>query len=102
MLDVISTSSPASAGNNNDGPFREPGRVSPVAHDDGYTANKTSMSVTPDEVDALRRELEQLRAMQTELMQLLKLNRPDRIVHDIRNLLQERIFLEAATRRSQS
>lgn len=51
------------------------------------------------EGERLRGELDRLRAQQQELMQLLGTTRPDRLVHDIRNLLQERMFLEAACKR---
>jgi hypothetical protein len=51
------------------------------------------------ETDKLRLELDRLQAQQRELMQLLGTSRPDRIVHDVRNLLQERMFLEAACKK---
>ena len=47
----------------------------------------------------MRAELDRLQAQQQELMKLLGTARPDRIVHDVRNLLQERMFLEAACKR---
>lgn len=64
------------------------------------------MSVNAAEVQAvseiaeLRKELERLRAQQREIMQLLGTKMPERVIHDLRNLLQERIFLEAAARPS--
>ena len=51
-----------------------------------------------EEFHRLRAELDRLLAQQRELMELLGTTRPDRILHDVRNLLQERIFLEAACR----
>jgi len=60
-------------------------------------------AVTPDrlssqdeELRSLRQEVERCHAVERELMQLLGCSRADRIVHDLRNLLQERIFLLAA------
>ena len=51
-----------------------------------------------EDVERLRAELERLQKQQRELMELLGTTRPDKILHDVRNLLQERIFLEAACR----
>jgi len=51
------------------------------------------------ELERMRAELDKLQAQQQELMKLLGTTRPDRIVHDVRNLLQERMFLEAACKR---
>ena len=56
---------------------------------------------SPDDVARLRAELDRLLAQQRELMELLGTKRPDKILHDVRNLLQERIFLEAACRQSE-
>lgn len=56
--------------------------------------------LTPEDMKLLA-ELDHLRAQQRELMLLLGTTRPDRILHDVRNLLQERIFLEAACRQSE-
>jgi hypothetical protein len=49
-----------------------------------------------DEVAKLQAELDQMREMQSEMMRLLGTKQPNRILHDLRNLLQERIFLMAA------
>lgn len=51
------------------------------------------------ELESLRADLKRLRDQQQELMQLLGTQRPDKLVHDLRNLLQERMFLEAACKR---
>ncbi len=51
-----------------------------------------------EELQMLREEAARWRAVEAELMQLLGTSRPDRIIHDVRNLLQERIFLIAACR----
>ena len=54
-----------------------------------------------EDVGRLQAELDRLLAQQRELMELLGTKRPDKILHDVRNLLQERIFLEAACRQSE-
>src|SRR6476620_5913714 len=51
------------------------------------------------ELDTLRADLKRLLDQQQELMQLLGTKRPDKLGHDVRNLLQERMFLEAACKR---
>ena len=51
------------------------------------------------EVERLRRDLDKLLRQQAELMQLVGTTRADRLVHDIRNVLQERMLLEAACKR---
>jgi hypothetical protein len=61
---------------------------------DGAAAPSFSM-----ELDALRADLKRLLDQQQELMQLLGTKRPEKLVHDVRNLLQERMFLEAACKR---
>ncbi|HEX8911416.1 MAG TPA: hypothetical protein VF796_03580 [Humisphaera sp.] len=72
------------------------------------SATRVAVPAEPTEADqpldyeSLRRELEQHRAVQRELMRLLGTTRPDRVLHDVRNLLQERIFLEAAAKRAES
>ena len=48
------------------------------------------------ELQSLRDEVDRCHAVERELMGLLGTTRADRIVHDVRNLLQERIFLLAA------
>lgn len=64
----------------------------------GTTTVATDDRREDDELRALRAEVARFRAMEAELMQLLGTKRADRLVHDIRNLLQERIFLLAACR----
>jgi hypothetical protein len=56
------------------------------------------------EVNELRAELEQLRAernrladIQRRIMELLKVQTPERLLHDIRNVLNERELLRALT-----
>ena len=51
------------------------------------------------EIQSLRADLNRLLDQQKELMQLLGTKRADKLVHDVRNLLQERMFLEAACKR---
>jgi hypothetical protein len=51
------------------------------------------------ELEHLRSDLKRLLDQQQELMQLLGTKRPDKLIHDVRNLLQERMFLEAACKR---
>ena len=51
------------------------------------------------EIERLRRDLDKLLRQQAELMQLVGTTRADRLVHDIRNVLQERMLLEAACKR---
>lgn len=53
-----------------------------------------------EELQTLRADAARWRAVEAELMQLLGTSRPDKIIHDVRNLLQERIFLLAACRDS--
>lgn len=53
-----------------------------------------------DELAHLRVEVEQLKEQQRELMQLIGAKRADRLIHDVRNLLQEMVFLEAANKRA--
>jgi hypothetical protein len=65
-------------------------------------AAEPSGAEQPLDYDSVCRELEQLRSVQRELMRLLGTTRPDRVLHDVRNLLQERIFLEAAVKRAES
>ena len=55
-----------------------------------------------EDVERLRAELDRLLAQQRELMELLGTTRPDKILHDVRNLLQERIFLEAACKQMET
>lgn len=54
-----------------------------------------------EELQQLQAKLERLLSQQRELMKLLGTTREDRIVHDVRNLLQERIFLLAACKASE-
>jgi hypothetical protein len=53
----------------------------------------------PADLDRLRAQVDQLQRQQRELMELLGTSRPERLAHDLRNLLQERVFLEAAVKR---
>ncbi|QOV91027.1 hypothetical protein [Humisphaera borealis] len=65
------------------------------------TASSSDESSKDEELRSLRVEVARCHALEAELMQLLGTKRVDRIVHDIRNLLQERIFLLAACRDSE-
>jgi hypothetical protein len=65
----------------------------------GLSGPRTAADVAgPEDVAGLRAELDRLLKQQRELMELLGTTRADRLLHDVRNLLQERIFLEAACR----
>jgi uncharacterized small protein (DUF1192 family) len=44
---------------------------------------------TESEVAKLRAEIERLRAKQAEVMELLGCKNPDKLVHDLRNILNE-------------
>ena len=73
-----------------------------AAHGDGIVGFGATLVPNVDsssELERMRAELDRLNAQQQELMKLLGTTRPDRIVHDVRNLLQERMFLEAACKR---
>jgi hypothetical protein len=56
-------------------------------------------SSSGSEVDRLRADVDRLLRQQAELMQLIGSSRPERLIHDVRNLLQERMLLEAACKR---
>jgi hypothetical protein len=47
------------------------------------------------EVDQLRAEHSRLMAREREIMELIGASTPERILHDIRNLLNERMLLKA-------
>ena len=67
----------------------------PACDDLPVAASDPPMS-RDEELRVLRQEVDRCHAVERELMQLLGCSRADRIVHDLRNLLQERIFLLAA------
>lgn len=68
------------------------------ATDAGADRDSLSAASAAEDLPAMRAELDRLRNQQRELMELLGTTRPDKVLHDVRNLLQERIFLEAACR----
>lgn len=51
------------------------------------------------ELARLRAALDRHEEREREMMELLGTARADKLVHDLRNLLQERMFLEAACKR---
>ena len=48
-----------------------------------------------DELQSLRAERDTLNQRQQEIMKLLKTKSPDRILHDLRNVLNELVLLKA-------
>jgi hypothetical protein len=54
-----------------------------------------AVSNTPTDPEALNRELEQLRAREREIMELLGTRAPEKILHDLRNVLNEVQLLRA-------
>jgi len=49
------------------------------------------------ELDRVRAERDRLAAQQAEIMRLLNVSNPDKLLHDIRNLLNERELFKALT-----
>jgi len=70
-----------------------------ASHSNGIVGFGVPNVDSSSELERMRAELDRLLAQQQELMKLLGTTRPDRVVHDVRNLLQERMFLEAACKR---
>jgi predicted component of type VI protein secretion system len=64
----------------------------------GLSASAAS-DYSPNDVARMRADLDRLLRQQAELMQLIGTTRPERLIHDIRNVLQERMLLEAACKR---
>jgi hypothetical protein len=70
-------------------PVEQPG---PAAHVTALVAQNRELRA---ELDQLRAERNRLAEMQARIMELLNVKSPDKLLHDIRNVLNERELLKA-------
>jgi len=73
-------------------PIRPVDDLAPAAHVTALVAQNRELRA---ELDQIRAERNRLADTQVKIMELLKVKSPDKLLHDIRNVLNERELLKA-------